>query len=341
MIRITAALGMIALSFATTGLLEAQSGPMSSQPHEIAPIGVVGAQLGTPDTWALSYRYQRTYMGGTFIGMTEVTAPSVLANFFFAPLDLTATTHTAAVAFAPSERLTIMAAVDVIGLSMDHVTRQNRNYTAVSSGLGDATLGALLSLTRGGTTGAHISALVSIPTGSIDQTGVHPLSGGVEAQEPYVLQLGSGTVDIKPGITLTGTVNSISSWGLQASGAVRLGANARGYALGNTIETTAWLAIEPLTGLSFSGRVLAKNWAKIHGHDASYDDRNLSPTVREELSGGTRVDIPVGLSYVFSAGVLEGHRLAAELQIPVYQDLNGPQLGTRWALTVGWQKSFR
>ena len=37
---------------------------------------------------------------------------------------------------------------------------------------------------------------------------------------------------------------------------------------------------------------------------------------------------------------LAGHRLGIELGVPVYQDLNGPQMAGDWMLTVGWQKAF-
>jgi len=67
----------------------------------------------------------------------------------------------------------------------------------------------------------------------------------------------------------------------------------------------------------------------------------MAPTVREELRGGTRVGIPLGLNLYFPSGALKGHRIAAEWHIPVYQTLNGPQLETDWVLTLGWQKSFK
>jgi hypothetical protein len=339
MIRLTPAFAVMALLGAATVPLGAQSELSSFPTDGQPPIGVLAARMATRGSWTLSYRYRRAYLGGNRNGTAEVTPHNVLASFLFAPLDLTATTHTPALAFAPSERLTLTASVDLRQLSMDHVTRQNRNFTAASSGLGDATLGALFALMNGGTTRAHLSAQISIPTGSIEKTGTHPLSE-TTAQQPYVLQLGSGTVDLTPGVTVTGTAYAVA-WGLQADATVRVGANNRGYQLGNAVETTAWVVAQPLTGFTVSGRLLARHWSKITGHDAVYPDRTLSPAVREETSGGTRVDLPLGLSYIFRKGPLMGHRLAAEWHIPLHQDLNGPQLETDWVLTVGWEKSVR
>jgi hypothetical protein len=38
--------------------------------------------------------------------------------------------------------------------------------------------------------------------------------------------------------------------------------------------------------------------------------------------------------------MLKGQRLAVELLRPVYEDLDGPQLGNEWTLNAGWQYAF-
>ena len=179
----------------------------------------------------------------------------------------------------------------------------------------------------------------TVPTGSIEETGVNPMSMGNAVQMPYPMQLGSGTFDLKPGITVLG-MSEGWSWGLQGTGTFRMGENDREYTLGNVLEGTGWLAYKVLDRLSLSARVLARNWGDIEGHDAAYGNPMMVPTVREELRGGTRIDVPVGLNYYFNSGALSGHRIAAEFGIPLYQDLHGPQLETDWVLQIGWQKSF-
>ena len=39
-------------------------------------------------------------------------------------------------------------------------------------------------------------------------------------------------------------------------------------------------------------------------------------------------------------GVLEGQRLFAEFGVPIYQNLDGPQLETDWVLNIGVQIRF-
>ena len=47
-----------------------------------------------------------------------------------------------------------------------------------------------------------------------------------------------------------------------------------------------------------------------------------------------------GVNLAGQDGWLRGHRLAAEVLVPVYQRLNGPQMETDWIVTVGWQFAF-
>lgn len=47
-----------------------------------------------------------------------------------------------------------------------------------------------------------------------------------------------------------------------------------------------------------------------------------------------------GINWLGRAGALRGHRLGAELLLPVYRHLDGPQLETDWTLRIGWQRAF-
>jgi hypothetical protein len=47
-----------------------------------------------------------------------------------------------------------------------------------------------------------------------------------------------------------------------------------------------------------------------------------------------------GINVYVPKGPLKGSRLMVEGGIPVYQDLDGPQLGTAWILSVGCSYAF-
>jgi len=185
---------------------------------------------------------------------------------------------------------------------------------------------------------AHCNLGATVPVGSIEKAGATPMSMGRDVQLPYPMQLGSGTWDLMPGITVLGMTRRMS-WGVQGKGTFRINQNSRHYRMGHGSQGTAWVAFLPSDYVSFSARVLASKWGSYDGADENLNPRMI-PTARADLRGGQRLDLPVGVNVYFPDGTLKGHRIAAELSLPVYQDLTGPQLKTGWQLTIGWQKSF-
>ena len=63
-------------------------------------------------------------------------------------------------------------------------------------------------------------------------------------------------------------------------------------------------------------------------------------TAAANLRGGDRLDLLAGVNFIGAAGVLKGQRLFAEFGVPVYQNLDGPQLETDWIATLGFQLRF-
>jgi hypothetical protein len=68
--------------------------------------------------------------------------------------------------------------------------------------------------------------------------------------------------------------------------------------------------------------------------------RDSVPTAFSDNYGGESTELSIGSNYLFTRGPLEGHRLAAELSLPIWQSVNGHQLETDWTLVLGWQKAF-
>ena len=337
-VTLAGALCMV-VSAITTPPLHAQYEWTASRPDGHAPIGVMGEHSHERGEWMLSYRFMQMSMAGNRDGTERLETSDVHRDFMVAPLDMTMRMHMAGLMYAPSDAVTLMAMANWIDQTMNHETRPGGMFEAESSGVGDVGLSALIGLKRSGSVRAHLNAGVSIPVGSIEETGANPMSMGRAVQMPYPMQLGSGTWDLRPGITILG-MGERTSWGLQGMGTLRLGENSRGYTVGNVTEGTAWFAVKAADQVSLSARVLVRNWGDYSGHDEAYGHPMMVPTIREELRGGLRLDVPLGLNVYFPDGILKGHRVAAEFHLPVRQSLNGPQLETDWILTVGWQKSF-
>jgi len=47
-----------------------------------------------------------------------------------------------------------------------------------------------------------------------------------------------------------------------------------------------------------------------------------------------------GVTYATQSGTHKGHLLGIEAGVPAWQNLDGPQLKTRWTAMAGWQYSF-
>ena len=155
---------------------------------------------------------------------------------------------------------------------------------------------------------------------------------------PYPMQIGSGTYDLIAGIGKVIHRKSGSS-GVQIRGHFRIGENDDDYTVGNKYQATAWYSHRFSRRVSVSVRGLYQYQGDYNGSDPRYNmalNINLVPTVDPDLRGGERLDLAVGLNWVLP----DGHRLALEYQRPVWQKLNGPQLGTDSVITMGWQYAF-
>ena len=338
--RILGALAALATLLIPTSLAAQWTGEWTSaRPDGHAPIGVMGDHTHSAGEFMLSYRFMRMSMEGNRNGTDAVSTDDVLGAFMVAPLEMTMDMHMIGGMFAPSDRVTLMGMLPFVSTSMDHRTRMGGEFTTESSGIGDLKLGGLIALKTRGEPIVHLNAAVSIPTGAIDATDVTPASAPNAAQLPYPMQIGSGTWDLEPGVTVLGQ-GHLGSWGAQAKGTFRLGENDRGWTAGNVIEGTAWLALKLSDRFSASVRGAFRSWGDVDGADPAFTNPMMVPTARADLRAGKRFDLPLGVNFSFPAGTLGGHRILVEYGLPVWQDLDGPQLETSGVLTIGWQKSF-
>ncbi len=333
----------------------------ASRPDGHAPIGVMGDHMHRKGEWMFSYRYMRMDMDGNRIGTRDVTpeeiATTVPNRFFGAPMQpptlrvvptrMTMDMHMFGAMYAPTNDLTLMAMVNYIRKEMDHVTFRGPagtirrgEFTTATEGIGDTKIGGLYRLYDDAVHHFHLNLGVSIPTGSITErdTVLAPTGATPNLRLPYPMQLGSGTFDLLPGLTYTGKKGNFS-WGAQYMADIRLeDENDEGYALGDKHAATAWVGYRFSDWASGSFRVKAMTQDSISGIDPNI----VAPvqTANPEFQGGERVDLLWGVNLLAPQGALKGHRLAVEFGLPVYQDLNGPQLETDWTLNVGWQKAF-
>ncbi|MGH1419677.1 MAG: hypothetical protein ACRBCJ_12530 [Hyphomicrobiaceae bacterium] len=336
-------------------------GHKSHRPDSHAPIGVMGDHMHKKGEWMLSYRYMRMEMDGNRIGDDRVspeTIATTVPNRFFGrmgqpptlrvvPTRMTMDMHMFGAMYAPTNNLTLMAMLNYVDKEMEHVTFRGGmgttrlgTFTTEAKGIGDTKIGGLYRLYDDHIHHFHLNMGLSLPTGSITKRDRVLAPNGMrpDLRLPYPMQLGSGTVDLLPGLTYTGKKGSFS-WGAQYMADIRLeDENDEGYALGDKHSLTSWIAYRVSPWASASFRVNAMTQDSIDGIDLNV----VAPvqTADPNNHGGERVDLLWGVNLLAPEGALKGHRLAVEFGLPVYQNLNGPQLETDWTLAVGWQKAF-
>ena len=304
-----------------------------------APIGVMGDHTHEAGETMLSYRYmfmpmEHSYLDDSTIGDARIISPSG-EGFLVTPTRMEMEMHMLGLMHAPTDNLTLMFMAPYIVNTMDHVRRDGKRFTTESEGFGDISLSGLVKIYDQKRQRVHLNLGVSAPTGSIGEEDVVPGLG--VTQLPYPMQLGSGTWDMKPGITYLGQADQVS-WGAQIMGSLPLGTNNHGYSKGNSVMATAWTARVLNDWSSASLRLTGTSWENYDGSDSELvTGPNVVPTADPDRRGGSRLDLGVGLNIKTP---LKGHRLAIEAALPLYQNLDGPQLGVEWALTVGWQFAF-
>ena len=219
-------------------------------------------------------------------------------------------------------------------------------FTTRSHGYGDTPVSAIIKLKEWDRAALLLNLGISIPTGSIDEMDFTPLPAASVKVLPYPMQLGSGTFDLLPGLTYIWQHEKFSG-GAQAKGTIRLGENDQDYTLGDRFSSTAWVSWLATKSLSTSARIEWQAWGDIDGADSRIGTNApfapnppTVPTAQTNLRDGQRIDVHWGINWVTEKGPGRNQRLAAEIGIPVYQNLDGPQLETDLLLTLGWQMAF-
>ncbi|MCR9193249.1 MAG: transporter [Hyphomonas sp.] len=327
-----------------------------------APIGVMADHRHKKGEWMTSYRYMYMDMSGNRDGDDSLSPEDIVttvANPFanppmmpptlrVVPTDMPMQMHMLGGMYGLTDRITLMAMGMYVSKEMDHITFQSPmgttrlgEFTTETAGIGDTTVGAIIGLDDGSFEHRQINLglALSLPTGSIEETDqiLTPMGTTPSPRLPYPMQLGSGTFDLKPSLTARSRTGNWS-YGAQASAIIRLDENDEGYTVGDVAEATAWLAYEPQPWVSFSGRLKARSVGQIEGDDPLI--RAPVQTADPANHGGETVEALLGINLAGQAGWQQGHRIAAELGLPVMRDLNGPQMETDLTFTLGWQKAF-
>ena len=328
----------------------------SINPASHAPISIMGDHRHKAGEWMVSWRTMQMTMSGLKRGSDDIDEQTLVTEVpnvhgmppmqRVAPREMTSTMHMLGMMYAPNDDLTLMAMFNWHDKQMTLQSYQGMmgatplgEFETSSAGLGDTQLGLLYGVNNIGPLDTHLNFSISLPTGSLkeDDVVLTPMNTTPTRRLPYGMQLGSGTVDLKPGIT---TRYSDGDWafGGQLMATLRLGTNGEGYRLGNQLNLEAWAQYRLHESTSISLGLNRRQQKAIQGTDSAI----ALPVITADPAnyGGQLALAKIGVNWVGQEGALRGHRLALEWMTPVHEKANGIQMAMDDMLVVGYQFAF-
>lgn len=338
-------------------------GEQGHRPDAHAPISVMGDHTHAQGGWMLSYRYMHMDMDGMRRGTSRASSADVFAadgGYTVTPTEMSMDMHMFGLMYAPTDKLTLMLMANYLETEMDHSINPaapamlfnvvgGDSFTTESSGWGDIKIAGLYRFYLEGNQKIHFGLRLSLPTGSINEKDRTPRPGMPPTFNknlmPASMQLGSGTYDLLPSLTYVQQFEDWS-WGAQVNGVIRLESeNDNGYRHGHVFELLGWAGYNLTEWLGANGGLSYKYTGSLKGTQEGVGTNgpmglNSVTTAFNDNYGGERLDLILGLNLLGPSGLIKGHRIAVDLRLPLWQDLNGYQLETDSLLTIGWQKSF-
>lgn len=315
-------------------------------PPPPAPLGVFGADMPPAGKLVLSIIPQFANLSHTLIGTRRVSSEEVVATipWFFdptkklrgVPQNTAVATQAVALAYGVTKDISLVVTAGMIERNLDFltfkggagITRLGMSFTGTAD-LTDFTGSAIYRVYQDPINRIQINLGISFPTGSNRSTftllqpdGTHQTSRAF-----YAMQPGSGTFDVMPGVVYAGHLEKWS-WGVGYRGRFPIAANPQGYLYGDLHEFNGWGGYTWIPGLTTTFRVNASVQGPIRGFDPNI--RGKAPAANPNFYGGQRVELFGGATISGKFIGYEALSIAIEAGIPVYQNLNGPQISKNW-----------
>ena len=322
-----------------------------------APITIMGDHAHKKGEWMVSYRFMRMHMEGNRNGKTSLSPLDISGDFAnvtgvgptslrIVPLEMDMDMHMLGAMYGVTDRVTLALMGNYLDKDMSLVTYAMMNpdqelgrFSTRSKGLGDTKVSALVNAYEDNQHSLVAKLGVSLPTGSIKErdTIMNPMGVLQDVRLPYSMQLGSGTYDLEPGFTYTGHTERIN-WGAQYQAVIRLGENSQDYTFGDKHVLSGWSRYSWNESFANSLRLSAEHESKIDGRDTQI----VGPvqTANPNNYGGRRLELGIGADWTGTKGALKGHHFAAEVSVPLWQNLNGPQMERDYNVSIGYKIAF-
>ena len=330
---------------------------------DLSPAGIMLGHEHPKGGWKISYRYMSMYSKGNATSTNAegdpIATKSVDDNYMFnyylmSPQNMRMDMHMVMAMYGITNRLSVMAMFNynimtmnmnmlpgTMHMHMDGGTMvmtadDNSSMRSHSSGFGDTKLYAVYSLVNKKIHHVILSTGLNLPTGSIRVKGASDDMMYANSRLPYMMQMGSGSVDFMPGVTYLLKANKFS-FSTQVTTILRTN-NSLGYRLGNEYSLNIWGAYQWFPWISTSVRMEGNSVGIIVGKDASL--YNVEPAADPMSYGGENINGYIGLNFYLNKGFLKNNKLSVEYGMPLYEKFNGIQLMPRSTIYAEWMISF-
>ena len=311
------------------------------------PISIMGDHVHKQNEYMFSYRFMKMDMKSIFQGNNKISkvhsmsspngASDSSGTYMNAPNSMSMDMHMFGAMYAPSDYLTLMLMGSYHNKEM---TLQRmpmaggKKFDVNSSGFGDIRLTFLSKIQDKKKWKNHVGLGVSIPTGSINNRDVTPMSS--DARLGYAMQNGTGTYDT---FLLLNNLNEFGKLKVGEQFLFKLpvsGKNNNGYKYGEDIGLNLWVSYRFFQYLSGSLKINYQYKGEMKGFDNEMNKR-MSPAMDSKNQGFNKVNLGLGFNFINNNNYFENNRLAVELLIPIYRDYKGIQMADSFSFVLGWQ----
>ena len=285
--------------------------------------------------WMFDIKYSYMSMKDMLDTTNKLTADLAVKDaaeggygYMMAPVDMSMHMAMAMVMYGVTDKFMLMGMAHYMKNNMSMLSSDGTTSTMSSSGISDTVISGMLQMPYKLT----LNVGLSLPTGDIDVKG--PMTHSATFTEddvkyPYGMQLGSGSYDIKHGISYSDVSDDIG-WGGSYEYTSRMNINDNDYKWGNLFLVDTWVRWDITKQFNTTAKIAFRGLGEIEGADPDLNVL-MSPTMDAENYGGRRVDLGLGAKYTIAE-----YSVTADVSMPVYQNLQGPQMATKWIASLNF-----
>ncbi len=305
------------------------------QSHSIAhraPAGVMGAHVHREGEWMVGLRSMYMSMDGLRDGTNRVsTSKAHDKGYMVVPKDMSMQMQMIDIMYGLNDDLTLMAMIPWVRYSMNLNRRMmgmEENFKVRNEGLGDIKLGSIYRAYENDRDQVLLGLTLSLPTADFDQEKNTPM--GSDTRLGYPMQIGSGTWDFTPSVTFQ-QFYSDWSWGTKLEATIHTDTNSEGYRRGDTLDWNIWANKEITSTFALNSRLQFSAWEDYHGHDDKLEMmKNMNPVADADLRSGKSSMVFGGFSWKIGSNTL----FQLEAGVPIYQEIDGPNLETDYQVNM-------